>query len=145
MPAPAASSLTSLEPAALGVDLATGSRLGLGDLGPGLRLGVVEDLAGLELGLGHCLVRGPLREQQGAMEHVLGLAARALHAFGRGDLLGQPAEPLVQGFDRRGRSFEQLVDVVAVVAAEAFADFDVTELAGRHVHGVMLGRAARSG
>ena len=41
----------------------------------------------------------------------------------------------------RGSPFEQLVHVVAVVSAKAFADVDVTELAGRYVHAVMLGRA----
>ena len=67
-----------LEAAALGVDLAAGARLGLGQLGAGLALGVVEDLAGLELRLGHRLVGRPLGEQQGAVQHVLGLAGLAL-------------------------------------------------------------------
>ncbi len=115
--------------------------LGLGELRPGLGLGVVEDLAGLELGLGDRLVGGALREQERAVEHVLGLARLALLALGRADLLGEPAHALVQALDRGGGPFEQLVHVVAVVPAKAFADVDVTELSGRYVHAFMLGRA----
>ena len=133
-----------LEATALGVHLAPRGRLGLGELRPGLALGVVEDLAGLELGLGHGFVGGPLGEQQRAVQHVLGLAGLALLALDRADLLGEPADALVQALDRRGGPFEQLVHVVTVVPAKAFADVDVTELAGRYVHAVMLGRATRA-
>ena len=123
------------------VDLAAGLRLGLGELGAGLGLGVVEDLAGLELRLRHGLVRGPLGEQEGAVEHVLGLARWPCWPSVVLDLLGEPAHALVEALDRGGGPFEQLVHVVAVVPAKAFADVDVTEFAGRHVHAFMLGRA----
>ena len=78
------------------------------------------------------------------MQHVLGLAGLALLTLGRADLLGEPAHALVQALDRRGGPFEQLVHVVSVVPAEAFADVDVTELSGGYVHAFMLGRATHA-
>ena len=115
-----------------------------GELRAGLGLGVVQDLAGLELRLRHGLVGRALGEEQRAVEHVLGLARLALLALDRADLLGEPAHALVQALDRRGGPFEQLVHVVTVVPAKAFADVDVTELAGRHVHPFMVGRATHA-
>ena len=68
------------------------------------------------------------------MQHVLGLAAAA----GVGRRVRQPfaehSRPLVQRFDRGRSPLEQVVDLIAVVAAERFANLDVSELSRCYVH-----------
>jgi hypothetical protein len=51
------------------------------------------------------------------------------------DALLQGADLVLEALDRRRGAFEQLVDVVAVVAAPRLPDLGVTKLLGRYVHG----------
>ena len=125
----------ALEAATLRLRLATRRGLGLAHHRAGLRLGVIQDLARLGLGLGDGLVGRALREQQRPVEHLLGLARLArLGVAGLG--AGREVADLgLETLDPGRGPLEQVVDVVAVVAAEPFPDVDVAEFPWRHVHG----------
>ncbi len=124
----------ALEAATLRLRLTTRRGLGLGHHRAGLRLRVIQDLARLGLCLGDGLVGGPLREQERPVQHLLGLARLArlrVPRLGAGrEVTDLGLEPLDPG----GGALEQVVDVVAVVAAEPFPDVDVAEFPWRHVH-----------
>ena len=123
-----------LEAAAFGLALAPGLGLGLGDEAARRHLGLVEHLARLRGRLGDGFVGGALREQQRAVEDVLGLAgADRLALRGRQPVL-QLGHPLVRGLDRGGRPLEEVVDLVAAVAADLGVDLDVAELSRCDLH-----------
>ena len=122
------------EASPLRVSLAPRVALGLVEHRAGLALGVVKNLTRLRLRFGDRFVGGALREQQRPVEHVFGLA-RLAGVRGRGLDLGLSGSELAfQRFDTRGRPFEQVVDVVLVIPAEAFTNIDVAEFPRRYIH-----------
>ena len=81
-------------------------------------LGLVEHLARLGGRFRDCFVGRPLREQQRAVQDVLGLAVADRLGLRRRQPLLQLRHPLVRGLDRHGRPLEEVVDLVAAVPAD---------------------------
>ena len=102
-----------------------------------VRLGLrfLEHRARAFLRFGDRLVSRLLREHESALEHLLGLAALAGASLRAREALGELSHALGETLDGRRGAFEQLVDVVAVVAAEPFSDVGVPQLTGSHIHG----------
>ena len=123
-----------LEAAAFGLAAAARVGLGVGDEPARLDLGVVEHLAGLGRGLTDGLVGRALREQQRAVEDVLGLARVPGLRLRGVEALAHLLHALVGRVEGRGRAFEQLVHVVAAVAPEGLTNLDVTKLAWCDFH-----------
>ena len=68
------------------------------------------------------------------MQQVFRLASTARVGLTVGQPFAEHACALVQRFDRGCRPLEEVVDLVAVVAAERFANLDVSEFSRCHVH-----------
>jgi hypothetical protein len=114
--------------------------------------GVVHELLGFGFGFGDRLVGGFLGQDQGALDHVgvdggnptfgggghRGWRDRGGPHWRRAGGLRGPGlrlvSLLVEMLDRRRRPLEQLVDVVAVVAAPRLTNLDVAQLLRGHVH-----------
>jgi hypothetical protein len=133
-------------------------RLGLADHRVGPLLGLTDHLLRLDPRLGDGLVGRLLREHERALDDVgVGTADRRRSGCGRwrglhhrrglwrgrrcrGCRALRPTGPelvhlVLEVLDRRGGPLEELVDVVAVVAAPRLADLDVAQLLRGHVHG----------
>ncbi len=122
------------EAAALGFALAARLGLGVGDQAARRHLGLVEHLARLGGRLGDRFVGGALREQQRAVQDVLGLAGAARLALRRRQPVLQLRHALVRRLDRGRRPLEQVVDLVAAVAANLGVNLDVAELSRCDLH-----------
>ena len=127
---------------------------GVGDELVRLRLGLGHDLRGARLRLGDRFVGRLLRQHERALDDVrVGCAhgrcggSHRRHGLrcgsrrGRCGLrsLGHAGAQLralgLEVLDGRGRSLQQLVDIVAVIAAPRLPDLDVAELLRGDVHG----------
>ena len=122
------------EAAALSFVDAPRGDFGLTDERLGLRLRLVEDLARPLLRFGDRVVGGALREDQRALDGVGVVAAgrrhRSLGRRARWRLLDLAREVL----DRDCGALEEVVDLVAVVAAERLFDLAPAELLRCYVH-----------
>ena len=116
-------------------------------LGFGLRFG--EQLVRFELGFFHHrprlllrfgdgFVGRALREQQGAVEDVLGLSTAIGFELRGLQAVAELADPFAARVDGRGRPLEQVVDDLAVVSAERFGDLDVSEFSRGDLHAKRL-------
>ena len=137
-----------LEPAALALGDAAGGGLGVADQGLRLGLRLLEHLLGAGLRLVHRVVGGALREQQRALQHLGVVAARRQRHLGRrrAPRRGAAAARVQDGsrascssvreaLDRDRGALEQVVDLVAVVAAPRVLDLAAPEFLGGHIHG----------
>ncbi len=147
----------ALELRALALGDGRGVRLGLADDLLRAVLGLADHLLRLDARLGDGLVGRLLREHERALDDVgvgaahrcghgrrgrhdrRGLWCRCLRGCLRGSALGSTRTQLLrlrlEVLDRRRGALEQLVDVVAVIAAPRLTDLDVAQLLRGHVHG----------
>ena len=68
------------------------------------------------------------------MQDVLGLARVPGLGLHGGEPLVHLLHALVRRVEGRGRTLEELVHIVTVVATEALTNFDITKLTGGNVH-----------
>ncbi len=127
------------EPATLTFRDAPSSRLGIADQRLRLGFGLLEQLARPRLRLVHRVVGRALSEQQGALQHVGVVAARRERDFSGGCRGRRPAgdllHPLGEALDGDGGALEEVVDLVAVVAAPRVLDLAAAEFLRSHIHG----------
>ena len=123
-----------LETAAFRLGRAAGLDRGVGEHRAATRLGLFDHHARLLLRFRDRLVGRALREKERAVQHVFRLAAATRIGRPARQAFLQHSRLLVQRFDRSGSPLEEVIDLVAVVAAERFANLDVSELSRCHVH-----------
>ena len=124
-----------LESGAFVVGDPAGVGLCLSDEGARLVLRVFEQLAGAGLRLGDSFIRGALRQQQRAVQHVLGFLAVTDVGLGGPDPVVQLLDLLAEAFDRGRGLLEQGFDVLAVVTTPGFANVVVEQFLRGNVHG----------
>src|SRR5205814_544455 len=79
-------------------------------------------------------VSGALGEHERAPRRAVGLGALLGVLLGTDRSFGHLAQPVLQGGDGGGHALDEVVDLIAVVAAPLLAELDVAELLGRQLH-----------
>jgi len=113
---------------------AAGGGLGLAHQRLRACLRLLDQLLGLGLRLVDRVVGRALSEQQRALQHLRVVATDLRRRLGGGRPGAGGGQLLGELLDGDGRSLEQLVDLVTVIAAPRFLDLAAAELLGSDVH-----------
>ena len=111
------------------------SLVGFGQDGLSLLLGAGQVAGGLLAGLRDSEVCGALSQDQRLAERVIGSPGLGSRRLGPLSPLHRLAQPVLQDLDTRGDLFEELIDVLRVIAPHLLAKLDLTQRLRGDLHG----------